>query len=105
MAMSLYSDNFWAEEMGLDLSELVTERPSHPTQVHLKFKATKQAEDYWKRERYLAQIKNHIPKRLIDTVAKKHNSKAKRSARVRKYEFTDRQLQIALRSLDGNDPV
>tara|TARA_Y100001973_G_C5057050_1_gene260726 strand:+ start:224 stop:535 length:312 start_codon:yes stop_codon:yes gene_type:complete len=103
--MSLYSDNFWAEEMGLDLSELIKERPNHPTQLHLKIKVTKQAEDYWRRERYLAQIKNHIPKALIETVEEKHNPKIKKATKIRKYEFTEKQLQIALRVLDGNDSM
>jgi hypothetical protein len=51
--MTLYSDNFWAEEMGIDLDELQRESPLHPDQLQrANRKLTKQAAEYWARERF-----------------------------------------------------
>ena len=45
----MYSDNLWAEEMGIDLGELQRESPMHPDQLKLKRKLSKQADEYWAR--------------------------------------------------------
>jgi hypothetical protein len=34
--MTHYSDNLWADEMGIDLEELAREHPMHPDQLRLK---------------------------------------------------------------------
>ena len=101
--MSKYSDNLWADEMAIDLGELEHERPTHPDQLRLARKISKQAEEYWARERCLARIETHIPEEVhTPPVVKKS---APKRTKVGRYEFTDQQLQIAMRSLDANDTL
>ena len=71
--MSAYSDNLWAEELGIDIDELHREHPLHPRQVRFKQVAMRESEAYW--------------------------------AKVKRYEFTDAQMQIARRSLDAEGSV
>ena len=99
--MTLYSDNFWAEEMGIDLDELKRESPLHPDQMRANRRLTKQAAEYWARERFLARLEapapeaTYTPPRRVKTPRK--------PARVKRYEFTEAQLEIARRSLDAGD--
>jgi len=103
--MSNYSDNFWAEEMSIDLGELQRESPLHPDQLRLKRKLSRQAEEYWARERFLARVKDSVPApEATYTPPKKRTVKAKQG-KVRRYDFTDQQLEIARRSLGAGDSV
>ena len=101
--MSAYSNNLWAEEMSINLDDLERERPIHPDQIRLQRKYSRQAEEYWARERYLARIETHIPEE-VHTLPVVKKSAPKRT-KVGRYEFTDQQLQIAMRSLDANDTL
>ena len=49
--MSLYSDNLWAEELGIDVDELHREHPLHSRQVRLKQIAIRKSEAYWAKVR------------------------------------------------------
>ena len=100
----MYSDNLWAEEMGIDLGELQRESPMHPDQLKLKRKLSKQADEYWARERFLAQMGKNAADVIYDIVPEPVKI-AKKTAKVGRYDFTDQQLQIAMRSLDANDTV
>jgi len=101
--MSVYSDNLWAEEMAIDLGELEHERPTHPDQLRLARRISKQAEEYWARERCLARIETHIPEEVhTPPVVKKS---APKRTKVGRYEFTDRQLEIAKGVLDARDSM
>jgi len=103
--MSKYSDNFWAEEMSIDLGELQRESPMHPDQLRLKRKLSSQAEEYWARERFLARVKDSVPApEATYTPLKKRTVKPKQG-KVRRYDFTDTQLEIARRSLSAGDSV
>ena len=103
--MSHYSDNLWAEEMSIDLGELQRESPMHPDQLRLKRKLSKQAEEYWARERFLARVKDHVPAPEATYTPPKRKPVVKKRAKVRAYDFTDKQLEIARRSLSGRDSV
>lgn len=103
--MSLYSDNFWAEEMCIDLGELQRESPMHPDQLRLKRKLSKQAEEYWARERFLARIRDHVPAPEATYTPPKPKKVERKAGKVRRYEFTEAQLEIARRSLNGRDSV
>jgi hypothetical protein len=99
--MSKYSDNLWAEGLGIDLDELQTERFDHPNQLANHRRITRQAAEYWARERFLARLGDGV---AVETPAPTPQAKPKR-AKVRRYEFTERQLEIALRSLNAGGGV
>ena len=101
--MSNYSDNFWAEEMGINLEDLQRESPLHPDQMRANRRLTKQAAEYWARERFLARLEAPAPEATY-TPPKKRTVKPKQG-KVRRYEFTDTQLEIARRSLSAGDSV
>jgi hypothetical protein len=101
--MSIYSDNLWAEEMGINLDDLKRESPLHPDQMRANRKLTKQAAEYWARERFLARLEAPAPEATY-TPPRRVKSPAK-PARVNRYEFTDAQLEIAFRSLNAGGAV
>lgn len=101
--MTRYSDNFWAEEMGIDLDELVKESPLHIEQIRKQRKIRKQAAEYWARERFLARLEAPAPEATY-TPPRRVKSPRK-PARVKRYEFTDAQLEIAQRSLNARGSV
>jgi len=101
--MSMYSDNLWAEEMGIDLEDLNRESPLHPDQMRAKRKLTKQAAEYWARERFLARMESPAPEATY--TPPKRRPYPKRSSKVRRYDFTDQQIEIARRSLGAGDSV
>ena len=92
--MSNVFDNLWAQEMAIDVEELQKERPTHPDQIVMRKKTDKQSADYWAYERFLAQLGDgvELPEPEMKIPVKR--------TRVRRYEFTDTQLEIALRSLN-----
>ena len=101
--MSNYSDNLWAEEMGIDLDDLVKESPTHIDQVREARRLAKKAAEYWARERFLARLEAPAPEATY-TPPRRVKSPAK-PARVNRYEFTETQLRIARRSLDAGGAV
>ena len=100
--MSTYSDNRWAEEMGLDLEALATEHPTHPDQIRLRRKIDKQAADYWARERFLARVEYRSQTVFPETPQPEPEKIPKKRAKVKRYEFTEEQLEIARRSLNAS---
>jgi hypothetical protein len=54
--MSNYTDNLWAEEMGIDLEDLKRESPMHPQQLRNHRRISRQAAEYWANERFLARL-------------------------------------------------
>jgi hypothetical protein len=101
--VSNYSDNLWAEEMGINLDDLKRESPLHPDQLRANRKLTKQAAEYWARERFLARMEAPAPEATY-TPPRRVKSPTK-PATVNRYEFTDAQLEIAFRSLDAGGAV
>ena len=101
--MSKYSDNLWAEEMGIVLDDLLTESPTHIEQIREHRRITKQAAEYWARERFLARLEAPAPEATY-TPPRRVKSPRK-PARVKRYEFTDTQLEIAQRSLNARGSV
>jgi len=101
--MTLYSDNFWAEEMGIDLDDLRKESPTHREQIRERRRIEKQAAEYWARERILARMESPAPEAEY-TPPRRVKTPTKR-AKVRAYEFTDAQLRIAERSLNAGGSV
>ena len=101
--MSKYSDNLWAEEMGIVLDDLLTESPTHIEQIREHRRITKQAAKYWARERFLARLEAPAPEATY-TPPRRVKSPSK-PARVKRYEFTDAQLEIAQRSLNARGSV
>jgi hypothetical protein len=102
--MSAYSDNLWAEEMGIDLEELATENPTHPDQIAMRRKIDRRAEAYWAKERFLSRIEDNVSALFATPEPEAVKTPVKRT-RVRRYEFTDTQLQIAMRSLNEKGAV
>jgi hypothetical protein len=105
MAVSKYSDNLWADEMGIDLDELAREHPSHPDQLRMKRVITRNAEAYWARERFLARLEYRSEAILPDTTPEPEAKPRKKRAKVNGYEFTDRQLEIARAVLNARNPL
>ena len=103
--MSLYSDNLWAEAHGIDLDELHREHPLHPDQLRLRRIITRRATAYWARERFLARLEYSSQAILADTPEPAPVEIPVKKARVKRYEFTDAQMQIALRSLNAGGAV
>jgi hypothetical protein len=102
--MSAYSDNLWADTLGIDLEELKRESPVHPDQIKMRRKITKRAEEYWARERFLARIEYSAEAISATPEPAPVKSPSKRT-KVRRYEFTDQQLQIAMRVLNEKGAV
>lgn len=103
--MSTYSDNLWADTHGIDLDDLQREHPLHPDQLRLKRIITRKAEAYWARERFLARLEDNSVAVVFDTPEPSLVKTPKKRAKVRGYEFTDAQLEIAFRSLDARGAV
>jgi hypothetical protein len=103
--VSTYSNNLWAEEMGIDLDDLQREHPLHPDQLRLKRVITRKAEAYWARERFLARLEYSSKAISEDTPEPAPVKIRKKRAKVNRYEFTDAQLEIAFRSLDARGAV
>ena len=101
--VSKYSDNLWAEEMGIDLDDLLTESPTHIDQIRQARRLAKQAAEYWARERFLARMESPAPEATY-TPPRRVKSPTK-PATVKRYEFTDSQLEIAQRSLNARGAV
>jgi hypothetical protein len=102
--MSKYSDNLWAEEMGINLDDLLKESPSHIEQLRNHRRISKRAAEYWARERLQAMFDDQV-RDTVDHTEATVVKKPVRRARVKRYEFTDAQLQIARRSLDAEGSV
>ena len=103
--MSHYSDNLWAEAHGIDLDDLQREHPLHPDQLRLKRIITRRATAYWARERFLARLGDGVVDSILDTPKPAPVEIPVKKARVKRYEFTDAQMQIALRSLNAGGSV
>ena len=93
----------WAEELGIDLKKLREEHPDQWEQIMMKKRLGKRAEDYWARERMLARVETPAPEAEY-TPAKRVKSRRK-PARVKRYDFTEAQLEIAERSLNARGSV
>jgi hypothetical protein len=103
MTMTRFSKPSWAYELGINMDELRAEHPFHPDQLRNHKEITKRGEDYWAHERFLPQVK-YSPEAILPEEPASVEIPVKRT-RVRRYEFTDAQLEIALRSLDARGAV
>jgi metal-dependent hydrolase (beta-lactamase superfamily II) len=97
-------DNLWADALGIDLEELSHEHPNHPDQLRLKRIITKKSESYWARERFLARLEDSAKTVMPHTITQPEKIRKKR-AKVGRYEFTERQIQIARAVLDAHNPL
>ena len=103
--MTRFSEFDLATELGIDLGELQRESPMHPDQLRLKRKLSRQAEEYWARERFLARVKDSVPAPEATYTPPKKRTVKPKQGKVRRYDFTDQQLEIARRSLSAGDSV
>lgn len=101
-----------AELRGIDLDALFAESPSHPSQLWEREKWEKAAEVYWETRRLLEPPKEPQavtePPKPAKRVAKKRVHKVPKVTKGRRlehYEFSDRQLQIALGVLNARHNV
>jgi len=95
----------WAEELGIDLKKLREEHPDQWEQIMMKKRLGKRAEDYWSKERFLSQLGDTgFAPEATYTPPKKRTVKPKQG-KVRRYDFTETQLEIARRSLGAGDSV
>jgi hypothetical protein len=95
----------WAEELGIDVKKLLEEHPGQWEQLMMKKRLGKRAEDYWAKERFLSQLSDTgFAPEATYTPPKRKQSKRK-AGKVRAYDFTEAQLEIARRSLSGRDSV
>ena len=93
----------YARELGIDLGDLRREHPLHPDQLRNHKQITKRGEEYWSHERFLPQAE-YSPQAILPVEPATVESTVKRT-RVRRYEFTDAQLESASRSLDAGGAV
>lgn len=77
----------WADELGIDLATLHVEAFWHPVAQWENDRIRAQGEDYWAWRR----LQNPEPPTPV----------AERESKRRRYQFTDRQLQIAMKALEG----
>jgi hypothetical protein len=103
--VSTYDENLWADTHGIDLDDLQREHPLHPDQLRLKRIITRKAEAYWARERFLARLEYSSQAIIPDTVPEPVAKPRVKRAKVGRYEFTDAQLAIAMRSLNEKGAV
>lgn len=101
--MTSDSDNLWAHEMGIDLDQLKRESPVHPDQLRNHRDIIKKGEEYWSHERFLARVE-YGSEAIFAPEPATVEIPVKRT-RVRRYEFTDAQLEIARRSLNADGAV
>jgi hypothetical protein len=94
------NDNLWSEQLGIDISNLLREHPCHIEQILNTRRINKQGAEYWARERFLAQVTKDDTVEVVPVV-----KKPGKRAKVRRYEFTDAQLEIARRSLNAKGSV
>jgi hypothetical protein len=102
--VSADTDNLWADELGIDLEKLAREHPNHPDQLRLKRIITKKADQYWARERFLARVEYSATTIFPNTITQPEKIRKKR-AKVGRYDFTERQIQIARAVLDAHKPL
>jgi hypothetical protein len=79
----------WAEQLGIHLEALYTEAFWHPVAAYENDRIRKQGEAYWA---WVRHCNPEPPSRVARMEAKKRPM----------FEFTERQLEIALRSLGGS---
>jgi hypothetical protein len=103
--MTHFFDNLWANEMVIDIEQLRQESFTHPTQVANNRAIAKQGKEYWERDRFLAVVGSDAQIILHDTPVEDSVKPVKKRTRVRRYEFTDTQLEIAFRSLNAGGSV
>jgi hypothetical protein len=103
--MEHFSKPSWAEELGINMDELRAEHPFHPEQLRNHRRISRQASDYWARERFLARVEYSSQAIIPDTVPEPVAKPRVKRAKVGRYEFTEAQLQIALRSLNEKGAV
>ena len=103
--MTLFFRVNWAKELGIDLEELQREHPSHPDQLRLHRMISRDADNYWARERFLARLEEPTVPVVSDTLPEPSTPVAKKRAKVGRYDFTDVQLNIARASLNAKDRV
>lgn len=98
----------WAEELGIDMEKLRREHPDHWDQIMMKKRLGEKAEQYWARERYLARVADEAkavePEPVVEHVEPKPRKK-RSTGKLGRYEFTDRQLEIARRVLNARKAV
>jgi hypothetical protein len=95
----------WAEELGIDLAALRMEHPDHYESLMMKRKISRQAQEYWKNDRQLARVEDYAPAPEAEYTPPKRRKRKPKAGKVEGYEFTDKQLEIARRSLNGRDSV
>lgn len=98
----------WGKELGIDIEELKKEHPLHPQQLRMKRILNQRARRYWENDRQLAQLSGLSGLSIEEyenTPKPKEPRKKRASSKLRRYEFTEAQLEIARRSLNGHNSV
>ena len=95
----------WAEELGIDVGKLLQEHPGQWEQLMMKKRLNQRAEDYWRRERMLARVEDYAPAPEAEYTPPKRKKSKRKAGKVRAYDFTEAQLEIARRSLSAGDSV
>ena len=91
----------WAAEMGIDLDELAREHPLHPDQLRMKRIINRRSEEYWSHERFLPRLEYRSQTIFSETPTPEPEKIPVKRTKVRRYEFTEQQLDIARRSLNA----
>jgi len=89
----------WAEELGIDLAELRKEHPDHFDSLMMKRKIGRQAQAYWKNDRQLARVEDYAPAPEAEYTPPKRRKSKPKAGKVRRYDFTDAQIEIAKQAL------
>lgn len=98
-----------AELLGIDLDALFAESPTHPSQLWERERWERAAEAYWETRRLLEPPRE--PEAVTEPSKAVRKKPSHKVAKVRKghklehYEFTDRQLEIAMGVLNARHNV
>lgn len=95
----------WGTELGIDLNKLLMEHPGQWEQLMMKKRLNQRAEDYWAKERFLTQLEDTAMMPEATYTPPKKSTVKPKQGKVRRYDFTDQQLEIARRSLSAGDSV
>ena len=94
-----------AEMLGIDLDALFKESPMHPSQMFERDRWERAAEVYWATRQLLEPPAEEPVQDSVQTIQDGTKRKVKKPRKLDRYEFTDRQLEIAMGVLNARNNV
>ena len=94
-----------AQMLGIDLDALFKESPAHPSQLFERDRWERAAEVYWATRALLEPPAEETMPEPVETIQPGTKQKMKKPRKLDRYEFTDRQLEIAMGVLNARHNV